>query len=80
VRPKFIIFAAGKQVVPRIPLIPGIKRFKREYFHKARWNFNCIGGSPNDTTIPKLNNKAVGVVGTRVMATKLVPALQTSSK
>lgn len=47
-----VISAIGVLAVPRYPNIPGLKRFKGDLFHSARWNKNV-----------ELHGKHVAVIG-----------------
>jgi len=79
IRAKFVCMSNGPLNRPKLPGIPGIKKFKGNSFHTSRWDFNFTGGdSTGDLT--KLKDKRVGVVGTGASAVQCIPHLGLSAK
>jgi len=75
VRSRFTMLATGITMIPRVPLIPGIDKFKGSIFHAARWDYNITGGSHDNPEMDKLKDKRVGIIGTGASAIQIVPAL-----
>ena len=71
---QFVVIATGTQHKPKLPGLAGIHDFKRDHFHSSRWNYDITGGDPTGN-MNKLNNKAVGIIGTGASALQLVPKL-----
>ena len=61
-RARVIILATGPLNRPLVPEIKGIKSFKGEAFHSARWDASC-----------DLKGKKVAVIGTGASAIQVVP-------
>ncbi|KAH9961943.1 FAD/NAD-P-binding domain-containing protein [Russula dissimulans] len=59
-----LVSAIGSLVVPRIPELEGMKSFKGEVFHAARWRHDV-----------DLRGKRVGVIGNGSSATQFIPVM-----
>ncbi len=71
---RYICLGTGAFSVPKLPGIAGIKSFKGEMFHTARWNYeytkgNHLGG------LTGLKDKRVAVIGTGASAIQSIPHL-----
>ncbi|KAJ5752251.1 hypothetical protein N7520_009168 [Penicillium odoratum] len=75
IRSKFVTIAAGILNLPKLPSIPGILEYKGDIFHSARWAYNITGGSPKDSSLVKLKDKRVAIIGTGATAVQVVPHL-----
>lgn len=64
-----VIFATGPITEAQIPSLPGLKSFKGEMFHSARWNHDY-----------DLTGKRVAVIGTGASAIQFVPQIQPKVK
>jgi cation diffusion facilitator CzcD-associated flavoprotein CzcO len=73
IRAQFVAMINGVLNRPKLPNIPGISNFHGESFHAARWNYAATGGSPDDSSLDKLKEKRVAIVGTACTAVQLVP-------
>lgn len=49
--------------------------FKGDMFHTARWDYNVTGGSELDSSLHKLHDKKVGIIGTGSTAVQVIPEL-----
>jgi cyclohexanone monooxygenase len=76
---KYVVMTFGTQHRPRLPGIPGIKKFKGHKFHTSRWDFAYTGGDDKGN-LTGLADKRVGLIGTGASAVQAVPALGASSK
>ncbi|KAM5352886.1 hypothetical protein ACJ41O_005608 [Fusarium nematophilum] len=75
VRSRFMALTTGVVLVPRVPQIPGIEKFKGPCFHTARWDYNSTGGTADKPGLVKLKDQRVGIIGTGATAIQAVPAL-----
>ncbi|KAF5023784.1 hypothetical protein F66182_4140 [Fusarium sp. NRRL 66182] len=75
IRSRFTIMATGFTLIPQIPRIPGIEKFKGHCFHTARWDYKVTGGTPDNPEMAKLKDMRVGIIGTGATAIQAVPAL-----
>ena len=75
-----VISASGLLVHPKLPAVSGIENFPGKSFHTSRWAYDITGGSPTDTTLDKLKDKRVGIVGTGATAIQAVPHLAKYAK
>ena len=73
-RARFFILASGHYREPRLPGIPGIETFKPHSFHTSRWDYDYTGGDSYGG-LTKLQDKAVGIIGTGATAIQCVPHL-----
>jgi cation diffusion facilitator CzcD-associated flavoprotein CzcO len=81
IRSKYLIMAVGILNLMKLPVIPGMERFKGRSFHTARWDYEYTGGSPTDWhNLGKLGDKVVAVVGTGASAIQCIPPLAESSR
>ncbi|KAJ3533882.1 hypothetical protein NM208_g7783 [Fusarium decemcellulare] len=76
VRSRFLMLTTGVVLVPRVPRIPGIERFKGACFHTARWDYDSTGGTADKPDLVKLKGQRVGIIGTGATAIQVVPALK----
>jgi cation diffusion facilitator CzcD-associated flavoprotein CzcO len=60
---------------PKLPGIPRILEYQGETFHSSRWNYSATGGSQEDPSLDKLQNKRVAVIGTGATPVQLAPHL-----
>ncbi|KAL5366690.1 hypothetical protein BJX96DRAFT_180960 [Aspergillus floccosus] len=60
---------------PKLPGIPGILDFKGDIFHSARFAYRLTGGSPEDPSLWRLQDKRVAIIGTGATGVQLVPQL-----
>ncbi|CAG8424816.1 unnamed protein product [Penicillium salamii] len=65
---------------PKMSQFKGIESFTGTCFHTARWNYESTGGSPEDSSLVKLKDKRVGIIGTGATAIQVVPQLAKWSK
>jgi cyclohexanone monooxygenase len=79
-RARFIVMATGPWNRPKLPGIPGIKRFKGHSFHTSRWDYDYTGGTTTDPTLAKLADKRVAIIGTGATAIQAVPHLGRHAK
>ncbi|KAJ4188277.1 hypothetical protein NW767_011938 [Fusarium falciforme] len=75
VRSRFVVLATGLVVIPHIPQLPGLEKFKGDSFHTARWDYHATGGTPDKPELVKLKDKRVGIIGTGATAVQVVPSL-----
>ena len=54
---------------------PGIRTFRGDMLHTARWDYRYTGGSPDRPVLNRLKGKRVGVIGTGATAVQVVPYL-----
>ncbi|AWB82723.1 NAD(P)/FAD-dependent oxidoreductase [Corynebacterium yudongzhengii] len=77
---QFVSMGLGALNVPRLPSFSGMKDFKGDWFHTARWRYDVTGGGPDDPRMDKLADKTVAVIGTGATAIQIVPELARSAK
>ncbi|MFE7423805.1 flavin-containing monooxygenase [Rhodococcus sp. NPDC057529] len=70
----YLIIAAGRQSLPKLPRIHGIGDFRGHIFHSSRWDSTYTGGA-NDGQLTGLADKRVAVIGTGATAIQIVPAV-----
>jgi cation diffusion facilitator CzcD-associated flavoprotein CzcO len=75
IRARFVIMANGLLNTPKLPGVPGIKKFKGRMFHTARWDYQYTGGSYENPVLDKLADKRVAIIGTGASAVQAVPYL-----
>jgi cyclohexanone monooxygenase len=80
IRARFVVMACGPLNRPKLPGIPGIKSFKGHTFHTARWDYGYTGGDARNTTLDKLADKRVALIGTGATAIQVVPHLGRDAK
>jgi cyclohexanone monooxygenase len=71
---RYAVLAVGRLHRPKLPGIPGIKRFKGHYFHTNRWDYAYTGGGPGGGMV-NLRDKRVAIIGTGATAVQAVPHL-----
>ncbi|WP_176594673.1 NAD(P)/FAD-dependent oxidoreductase [Sphingobium sp. EM0848] len=74
-RARYVVMATGPWSKPKLPGIAGLHSFKGHAFHSARWDYDYTGGNTTDTTLDKLADKRVAVIGTGATAIQIVPYL-----
>ncbi len=75
VRARYIVMAPGPLNRPKLPGVPGIKRFKGHSFHTTRWDYHYTGGDWAIPELDKLAGKKVAIIGTGATAVQCVPYL-----
>jgi cation diffusion facilitator CzcD-associated flavoprotein CzcO len=75
IRARFVVMAIGLMNMPKLPGIPGIRRFQGKTFHTARWDYEYTGGSYLSPVLDKLADKRVAIIGTGATAIQAVPYL-----
>ncbi|MCR9279870.1 MAG: NAD(P)/FAD-dependent oxidoreductase [Pseudomonadaceae bacterium] len=78
-RAHYVCLGTGPANRPRLPGIPGVDSFQGHTFHTSRWDYEYTGGSHN-TTLDKLADKRVAIIGTGATAVQCVPALGESAQ
>ncbi|KAJ5545559.1 hypothetical protein N7461_007863 [Penicillium sp. DV-2018c] len=78
--PDFAIMATGLLDSAKVPKLEGYETYKGKVFHTSRWDYNYTGGSPTDPTMPKLQDKTIGFVGTGASAVQAIPHLSLWAK
>lgn len=71
----YLVLACGRQSLPKLPGIPGIREFEGHAFHSSRWDYGYTGGSEQNFALTRLVDKRVAVVGTGATAVQIVPEL-----
>lgn len=77
---QFVSLGIGSLNVPRLPSFPGMKDYKGQWFHTARWDYDATGGSPDGAEMDKLSDKTVAIIGTGATAIQVVPELAKTAK
>ena len=80
IRAKYLIHAVGILNLVKLPVIPGMEKFKGKAFHSARWDYEYTGGSQEDPRMTNLADKVVGVVGVGASGIQTLPPLAESAK
>jgi cation diffusion facilitator CzcD-associated flavoprotein CzcO len=80
IRARYVIMAVGILNLMKLPVIPGMERFRGKAFHSARWDYAYTGGSPGDQRLANLADKVVGVVGAGASGIQTVPLLARDAK
>ena len=75
----FLVLAAGRQSLPKLPRIHGIGDFRGHIFHASRWDYAYTQGDVH-SHLAGLADKRVAVVGTGATALQIVPALAKSAE
>lgn len=75
IRARFVAAVNGALNWPKLPGIPGILDYEGDIFHSARWNYTLTGGSPEDSSLIKLEGKRVAIIGTGATAVQIIPKL-----
>ncbi|HLJ05032.1 MAG TPA: NAD(P)/FAD-dependent oxidoreductase, partial [Acetobacteraceae bacterium] len=81
----YIGLGTGPLHVAKLPGIPGIEDFKGHSFHTSRWDYAYTGGDPatisyGGSTLSKLADKRVAIIGTGATAVQAVPHLARACK
>lgn len=79
IRARFLCIGSGVLNRPKLPGIPGIKSFKGQAFHTARWDYGYTGGGQHGS-LERLKDKRVGIIGTGSTAVQVVPHVGAASK
>jgi cation diffusion facilitator CzcD-associated flavoprotein CzcO len=80
IRARFVVMANGALNRPKLPAVPGIRSFRGEMFHTARWNYDYTGGSWGNPVLDKLADKRVAILGTGATALQATPFLARYAK
>jgi len=80
IRAKYLVHAPGILNLMKLPVIPGMEKFKGKAFHSARWDYEYTGGSQEDPRMTNLADKVVGVVGVGASGIQALPPLADSAK
>jgi cation diffusion facilitator CzcD-associated flavoprotein CzcO len=75
IRARFVAMANGYLQKPKLPGIPGIRKFRGHAFHTSRWDYRYTGAELN-----RLADKRVGIIGTGATAVQCVPQLARSAQ
>ncbi|MCU1476896.1 MAG: monooxygenase, partial [Subtercola sp.] len=75
----YLVLAAGRQSLPKLPGVPGIDEFEGHIFHSSRWDYGYTGGD-DAGGLTGLADKRVGVIGTGATALQIVPAVARDAK
>ncbi len=75
VRARYVVMAPGPLNRPKLPGVPGIKRFKGHSFHTTRWDYHYTGGSWSEPELTRLAGKKLAIIGTGATAIQCVPHL-----
>lgn len=70
----YLVIAAGRQSLPKLPQIRGIGDFAGHIFHSCRWDYAYTHGL-QDGDLSGLTDKRVAVIGTGATAIQIVPAV-----
>lgn len=73
VRSQFMVNANGVLNHPKVPR--GLENYAGGVLHTARWDYHLTGGSPTDWSMPGLQGKRVGIIGTGATAIQVIPQL-----
>ncbi|KQW42668.1 monooxygenase [Nocardioides sp. Root1257] len=73
----YLVIAAGRQSLPKLPRINGIGDFGGHIFHSCRWDYEHTGGNAEGAGLTGLVERRVGVIGTGATALQIVPPLAT---
>jgi cyclohexanone monooxygenase len=90
----FLGVGTGPFVVPKLPGIPGIDKFKGHTFHTSRWDYAYTGGSESAggelsaagggskvaEPLSKLGDKRVAIIGTGATSVQAIPHLAAAAK
>ncbi|HEX4905087.1 MAG TPA: NAD(P)/FAD-dependent oxidoreductase, partial [Acidimicrobiales bacterium] len=74
IRARFVSMASGPLHRPKLPGIPGIRKFKGHTFHTSRWDYGYTGGD-SDGNLTGLRGKRVAIIGTGATAVQCIPHL-----
>jgi cation diffusion facilitator CzcD-associated flavoprotein CzcO len=75
IRARFVAMANGYLQKPKLPGIEGITTFGGHAFHTSRWDYEYTG-----STLERLSDKRVGIIGTGATAIQCVPRLAESAQ
>ena len=80
IRSTFVATVNGVLNWLKLPDLPGLLDYKGDVFHIARWNYGITGGSPDDPSLSRLQDKRVAIIGTGCSAVQAIPHLAKWSK
>ncbi|MCA9300753.1 MAG: NAD(P)/FAD-dependent oxidoreductase, partial [Phycisphaerales bacterium] len=60
IRARFLVMAVGILNLVKMPVIPGMEKFRGKAFHSSRWDYEYTGGGPGDDHLSNLADKVVG--------------------
>lgn len=66
----YVVISPGRLQSPKLPRIPGAKRFAGEAWHTGRWNPKY-----SDDRLTDLGDKRIGIIGTGATGLQVVPKL-----
>ncbi len=69
---RYVLMSTGPLNQPKLPGIPGVRRFRGHAFHTSRWDYDYTGGDTSGG-LDRLENKRVAVIGTGATAVQCVP-------
>ncbi|EME45467.1 hypothetical protein DOTSEDRAFT_87811 [Dothistroma septosporum NZE10] len=72
IQARFVAPAAGPLHRPKLPVAPGIEKFKGHCFHSSRWDYDYTKGDSKGSLTGLADNR-VAVVGTGATAVQIVP-------
>lgn len=72
IQARFVVPAAGPLHRPKLPGVPGIKKFTGHCFHSSRWDYDYTKGD-NEGGLTGLADKRLAVIGTGATAVQIVP-------
>ncbi|MEO6124101.1 MAG: NAD(P)/FAD-dependent oxidoreductase [Ilumatobacteraceae bacterium] len=72
---RFLAMGTGPLHVPKLPGIPGIEDFEGHSFHTSRWDYRYTGGDASGTSMDRLADKRVAIIGTGATSVQVVPHL-----
>ncbi|MFM7534657.1 MAG: flavin-containing monooxygenase [Acidimicrobiales bacterium] len=74
-RARFVVCANGTLTKPKLSRIAGMETFGGYSFHTSRWDYDYTGSS-----LEKLSDKVVGIIGTGATAVQAIPELGKNAK
>ncbi len=76
---RYVVLATGGILHrPKLPGIPGLEKFKGDWFHSSRWDFDITGGDSRGN-LHKLEDKRVAIIGTGPTALQAFPHVARSA-
>ena len=80
IRARHVIISSGSLNRPKLPGLPGLRKFKGHTFHTSRWDYDYTGGSYEGGSLDKLADKRVGIIGTGATGIQCIPHLGKAAK
>jgi len=78
-RARFVASQSGLFTRPHLPGIPGVEVFEGHSFHTSRWDYDYTGGTTT-SSLSKLHDKRVAVIGTGLSGLQAIPKVAESAK